>query len=151
VFHKYVSTYLRCRVPDSYVAVYIVLFCMTLSSATAMSFIAISVFGCNAPLVRAVKLLSMRAPVQVSSDLVVCVEGETSSFSTGLEGDSGRGCLVAVILCGTDCVTDPSSFDRADLLLVVPMSMLCGAPTLANAITGGRQSGERLKAACASI
>ena len=71
VFHKYVSTYLRCRVPDSYVAVYIVLFCMTLSSATAMSFIAISVFGCNAPLVRAVKLLSMRAPVQVSSDLVV--------------------------------------------------------------------------------
>jgi hypothetical protein len=28
----------------------------------------------------------MRAPAQVSSDVVVCVEGETNSFSTGLGG-----------------------------------------------------------------
>lgn len=86
VFHKYVSFYFRCRIPDSYVAVYCVLFCTTLSSATAISFIVISIFRCNAPLVRAVKLLSMRAPAQFSSDVVDCVEGETNSFSTVLGG-----------------------------------------------------------------
>jgi hypothetical protein len=86
VFPKFVPVYLRCRILDSYVAVYCVLFYMTLLSATAISFVIISVFGCNAPLVRAVKLLSMRAPAQVSSDLVVCVEGETNSFSTVLGG-----------------------------------------------------------------
>jgi hypothetical protein len=71
------SFYIRCRIPDSYVAVYYVLFYITLSSATAISFLVISVFGCNAPLVRAIKLLSMRAPAQVSSDLVVlCRRGD---------------------------------------------------------------------------
>jgi hypothetical protein len=113
VFPKYVSFYLRCRIPDSYVAMYCVLFYLTLSSATAMSFIGISVFGCNAPLVRAVKLLSMRAPAQVSSDLVVRVEGGTNSFSTGFGGDSGRGCLVAVVLRGTDRAVDPPSHSRS--------------------------------------
>jgi len=145
-----VSFYLRCRIPDSYVAVCCVLFSMTLSSATEMSFIVISVSGCNAPLVRAVKLLSMRAPAQVSSELVVCVEGETKSFSTGLGGDSGRGCLVAVVLCGTDRAVDPPSHTMSHSAADCPNYMLYGAPTLANAITGRRQSGERLKAACAS-
>ena len=113
VLPKFVPVYLRCRIPDSYLAVYCVLFYMTLSSATAISFIAISVFGCNAPLVRAVKLLSMRAPAQVSSDLVVCVEGETNSFFMGLGGDSGRGCLVSVVLWGTDCAVDLPSHSRS--------------------------------------
>jgi hypothetical protein len=77
LFLECVSFYIRCRIPDSYVAVYHVLFYTTLSSATAISFIVISVFRCNAPLVRAIKLLSMRASAQVSSDLVVlCPKGD---------------------------------------------------------------------------
>jgi hypothetical protein len=47
----------------------------TLSKTAATASVTIPFHECEAPLVRAIELLSIRAPAQVSSDLVVSVEG----------------------------------------------------------------------------
>ncbi len=78
-----------------------IVFRMTLLTTTAISSIVISVFGCNAPLVRAVKLLSMRALGVFLLRRCRVSKGD-QSFFTGLGGDSGRGCLQTVVLYGTE-------------------------------------------------
>ena len=64
--------------------------------------IVIQLHGSDAPLAGPLNILGMRAPPQISSDLVGCIEGGQSS-STGLGGDdSGQGCLCPAVLYGTN-------------------------------------------------
>src|SRR2546421_11217825 len=44
----------------------------------------------------------MRAPTQISSDLVVCVEGGPVLLHRVGGGDSGQGCLCTAVLFGID-------------------------------------------------
>jgi hypothetical protein len=78
-----------------------VVFHMTLSTTTAVSPVVISLHRCNAPLVQAVKLLSMRAPSAVLLRRCRVSKGG-QSFFMGLRGGSGRGCLQTVLFHGTD-------------------------------------------------
>jgi hypothetical protein len=86
-----------------------------------------------------------------STDVLVFVSKVRPSPSSQVWGfDSGQGCLQAVVLCGTDRVVGLLSHSRSCTAVDRSSYVLVGdAPTLANAITGRQQSGERLKAAYA--
>jgi hypothetical protein len=65
------------------------------SKITVTVSVVIRFHGYDAPLVRAAKLLSLRAPLRISSDLVECVEGWPILLHR-------QGCLCTAVLYGTD-------------------------------------------------
>ena len=73
VFPQCVSACDCCLPPDSYVAIYSVSCDVIKDNSNVIDHDFAS--RVDAPLVRAVELLSMRALAQISSDLIVCVEG----------------------------------------------------------------------------